>query len=455
MSYLFLLVLFYSQVSISASVLEVNDVLKSTDIHHPLILKSLDSIRVAEANLQKAKGGFDLTLKSYTDNRLKGYYDGNFFDVLLEKPFLFLNSKLYLGYRKSENFYPEYEGKYETLSQGEQRVGLEISLWRDRRINDKSIKIFNSKLKRDISKQDNKLKRNEIRKYATKAYWNWYSVGHNLRIKEELLKVAELRQKGITQKVKRGDLAQIYQVENRQYIMKRKADVIKQKQSFLESSMVLSLFFRDNKGKPLVVSSKYLSKDLRLDYIEKVESKVSKKIKTKENPKLLNIDLKIEQLLNKKLNAENDLHAKVNLKFEVSKDTGNGEKVLVEENQRVMLSVEIPIERNLGNGNVRGFKNQITRLKRTKDYELEKLNLKIRQIKTRLQTYKSLIETTNQEYKLAQILEKAEQNKIKRGVSDFFILNIREQNTANAKIKLINSYSDLTKTVADYYELVF
>ena len=92
-------------------------------------------------------GEFDLNVISKVDSRVEGYYDGDYFDVFLEKPLQFLNSKIYAGYRKSEQDFPLYEGKMKTLDEGESVVGVQLSLLRNRNIDPKRLKLQNSRLK--------------------------------------------------------------------------------------------------------------------------------------------------------------------------------------------------------------------------------------------------------------------------------------------------------------------
>ena len=59
-----------------------------------------------------------------------------------------------------------------------------------------------------------------------------------------------------------------------------------------------------------------------------------------------------------------------------------------------------------------------------------------------------------EEINLASILEKAEKKRFRQGASDFFVINIREENTADARIKKIDAYLKYQKAYADYLFLM-
>jgi hypothetical protein len=246
--------------NLHANELELDLVIKSTKSFFPTVLNSLDKIKESESAYKVSEGAFDLELKSDIGNRAEGYYDGDYFDVVLEKPLKYMNSKLYIGHRKSENIFPVYEGQRNTLDQGESRVGIQISLWRNRDIDPKRLKLRNNKIKIKQSEQDFLYKESKILKDATKAYWNWVAKGFIYKINKDLLVVMETQLKGIQKKIKLGALARIYETENLQYIMKRKTEVAKSLQEFKEASILLSLFFRDMKGNPLVPTEYLLQK---------------------------------------------------------------------------------------------------------------------------------------------------------------------------------------------------
>ncbi len=122
-------------------------------------------------SVQESLGGFDAKLKSKADYRDRGYYDGKSVDVVIEKPLPYMNSKVYLGHKRSDGDFPTYEQKRLTLDSGENRMGIAFSLWQDRDIDPVRLKLRINKLK--LTNEEMKVLRSQVdvKQKATKAYW--------------------------------------------------------------------------------------------------------------------------------------------------------------------------------------------------------------------------------------------------------------------------------------------
>ena len=146
---------------------------------------------------------------------------------------------------------------------------------------------------------------------------------------------------------------------------------------------------------------------------------------------------------------------KLDLNLEVSKDTGEGSKKLAPQENRAMITFEIPIERNLGKGKIAKANAKIRSLQYQLNFSRDQLRASALQLKNKINTQVQKIGNSIQEVKLAEILQKAEVKKFERGASDFFVINIREQNTADAKVKLIKANLEYQKNLAEYEALLF
>ena len=61
-----------------------------------------------------------------------------------------------------------------------------------------------------------------------------------------------------------------------------------------------------------------------------------------------------------------------------------------------------------------------------------------------------MLNNLKEEVLLAQKLEKAERRRFRFGASNFFVVNLREQISANSKIKKIEAWRKLQNFKADY-----
>lgn len=445
-----LLLLTFSFSIFANEMLKESEILQSTEKSFPLVLEALTNVEAAKMKVRAASGGFDTKLKLKNDQRLEGHYSGNATDVRLEKPLPFMNAKVFAGKRFSTGTFPTYEGKYVTADDGENIAGIAISLLQDRSIDLTRLDLWNNKLNVSIKELKVQSVLFKIKKMASVAYWDWVAQNKELNVLKELLQLAINRQDAITKKVKRGDMAEIYKIENEQYILKRKNQVLQAQVDTDNAALYLSLFYRDANGNPIVPSNKTFE-----DFDSSLlitEQKASQDIKRslEVSPDLNMMDFEIKQFTNERLIGENKLMPRLDLQLEVSKDGGDGSKTLLPQENRAMIQLEIPIERNLGRGKVESAKAQISAIKYKRSYTEDQIQTKIQSIVNNINMLHESILNYQKEVELAQILEKAEIKKFEKGASDFFVINIREQNTADAKIKLIKANFKYKKNIADY-----
>lgn len=442
--------------SLGASELRLQEVLISSQKSFPMILNSLEELRAAKMKQRQAEGAFDLNLKSKIDKRTDGYYDGESADVSLVKPLKFLSSKVYTGYRVSNGNYPDYEGKYDTLNNGEYRGGVSLSLWRDSFIDEKRLKLWNTQFDIDTKELKLALQKIKVEKEARKAYWAWVAKGNVYLVYKNLLDIAQKRDTAIKKKVKRGDLASIYRTENQQYIVKRKTQVSLAKKEFQNSAINLSLFYRDQEGEPLTPSIDQLPEGINGETVinqEKLKQDITQALQL--SPEIQTIEALISKEDNKARYGSNLTQPKLDLSFEVSKDYGQGSRTLKTTENRAMLSIEIPIERNLGKGYQNNAKANQMALRHQKKLLRDQVNITIKTLFNELNTSYEVIGNTKQEIEFAEKLQEAEYKKFNQGASDFFVINIREQNLADAKIKNIKAHLDYKKSMAEYDAITF
>jgi len=278
----------FFQFSLHAKVLEPETVVKRSLEHYPAVIDAVNQLEGSRAESTSVEGFYDLKIKGSADSRLDGFYDGDALKVEVEQTLPFFNSKLYAGFRDSSGTFPSYEGKMETLPEGEKYLGVSVSLLRNsffdiNRLNlllaDESVKQAESKLE---------LVKLKVQTMSLLAYWNWAASVERVKVYQEILNLALVRMKGIKRRIQKGDLAKIYRAENRQYIVKRRTQLEKAKYMLNEATLFLSLFTRDSKGKPmlpLALNAPNLNKlkHPKFDYSEELIKRVFSR----------NLDLKI------------------------------------------------------------------------------------------------------------------------------------------------------------------
>ena len=436
--------------------LRVDEVLKSVKAYYPLVLKSLDELDSSKMEVLAAEGLFDSKLSVKKDQRVEGFYEADSIDAVATKPIKLLNGEVYAGFRSSDGNWPLYEGKKETLDEGEARLGLKLSLWRDSQIDKRRARLANETLSMEGSKANTKdvLLKSQAKAYA--AYWNWVAKGQIFKIYEKLLEIAKERAIGLKKRIQKGDLAKIYGLENQQYIARRQSKAIKAERDFIQAGLKLALFLRDKEGRPVFVKPDRLPNINELEvkeaYLQENVDKVEKALQL--NPKLKQLGLKTKVLENEFEFERNKLNPKLDLRIEVSKDYGQGSKTLRAEEQRLALMLEIPIERNLAKGKSESTAAKRRAVEHQIKYLKEQLATNARAISVKLKSLNMELKNIKQEAELAQKLQAAERLKFKEGGSDFFVVNLREQDAADAKAKFFQRLSKYQETLAVYKQLI-
>ncbi len=428
-----------------------DQVLQSTADSYPLILESLAKRKSALGKLQASQGVFDLSINGKADTRPRGFYDGKTYDFTLNKSLSTFNSELYLGYKNSQGEYPDYEGKVNTLDEGELRAGVKVSLWKNRDIDLRRLKILQNKI--NLSNADFKIfeTRVKIQKIAIQTYRKWVASLKVLNIYKELLAIAKKRDRGLRKRVKQGDLAAIYLVENQQYILKWQRSLLVARNVFQESSLSLSLFYRNSDGKPIVPAEKEVSPP-KVDQI-KIDNKMLKTDLARSmnlNPKLKFLTNQIESFSYDEKIGKNSLRPKLDISFEMSRDAGEGSSTLVETENRAMLSINIPLQTNEGRGKIRAARANKKVVYFQRKLATEKAITDLNKLMNNINVAVDLTSITETEITLAKKLRSAEYQKFDKGDSDFFVLNLREQNLASAQIDNIKAEFEYFYSLAEY-----
>ncbi len=446
----------------SEDTLGLKDVLQSTRDHAPKVKMAMDKIIYYESKNQAASGAFDSSLDVDFYNRDGEYYDGSYYKAKITKPLPFLGAKVYGGYKNSDGNFPSYEGAVTTLDEGEVMGGVSLSLLRNRSVDAK-------RLKRRISEYDLEMgqwKQNDllmvIQQEAAIAYWKWVSEGLKLQVANNLLQLALERQDAFEKRIKKGDLAAIYAAENEQYILKRKSKVAGLKAYLKNAALYLSLYYRDSNGKPIVVD------ETKLPPLQSMRGGISNtKAKKKiiednghhnellaKNFSLQSLKVEVDQLKQQNEFYNTRFLPKLDLKYEYAKDMGAGPKNLYSDDHKIYVSLNIPFEYNKIKGNERANMAMLRMKEREVQFKMEQLNVKLTQLITKIDALEEITKNTEREVKLSEKLESSERQKFRSGDSDYFVVNIREQNTADARVKLIESLFDYHETMAQYRAIV-
>ncbi len=424
---------------LAAFAITPEDVVKSSLEHFPKVIEAIQSVEMNEGQARESLGAFDAKIKSEVDARTKGYYSGDAYKAQIEKPFTFLNTKVYAGKRQSYGSFPSYEGKFETLSGGENYAGVSLSLLRDSLI-DKNRYTWRIRqqdtLQAKIRLEQVKI---NVQTMALQAYWTWVIKGHELKVFKNILSLALDRARNLKKRIRAGDLARIYEAENNQYIQKRRVSVLKSEYEFKKASYYLSLFYRDVNGTPQSLTGAEIP-----DISNEVLTSIPDSLPVYQQAKAKSLEL--QELRSQEKQAEldvrlgtNNILPKVDVNFEWNQDQIVGPPNINSDENRIMLNIDIPLQFRKGLGKRRAGKAKQAQIEAKQKLTYEKLKVNTENLVLQLNAYAEIYKISTDQVKLADKLAAAERRKFSQGASDLILVNIREETLAEAQVKNLAS----------------
>jgi len=436
--------------------LQLEEVTKSALTNYPEILKFYEKIETNKGKILQNKGFFDVKLKAQYQDKTRGFYDGKISDYSIEKQNGFLGSKIYGGYRKSFDDFASYDGNLNTNNNGEYRFGGSVSLLRNREIDEFRLDLFNSQLSfQETEWQLEKLKL-EIKRDAIKSYYSWLTAGHIYQTYLDLYELAKQRQDQLKIRHQKGDIAKIILVENERNILQRNSLMLEAKNNFENSAIGLSIFYRLADGTPLIAKNETLPE---INFINQefsnlnIAKDIDFALQNRPEIKIINIQKNIEQ--NNLLQAKNLYLPKLDLSFEASKDLGKGPVSRSQGNNQIRLDFELPIQQNIAKGKILQSTAMLNLLKIEEQFLTDKIRNEINQISNSIATTTTIFNNYLNEYKLSHTLEMAERERFKQGNSEFFLINLREQEVASARINKLIAFLKYQSFKADYNVAIF
>lgn len=431
--------------------------------HHPTVLASIERMRGAEEAINGARGAFDTRAISDYKRQNLGDYSNTVSRSFLVKPMPLANSKIYAGSEQisslSGRFSPVYNtGNPSTTGQpGVYSVlGVQLSLWRNLLLDPNRAALKNAKFNASIAKREKTLAELAIGRLGQLAYWEWVTAGKVKNAYEELLKNGETRNEYLVSRSKKGDVAQILVTENEQYVAGRKRALQAAKERFLRAAYTLSLFYRDENGGPVVPASTVSYEDYpanlaflldRLDLNSSVDELMEKR------PDLKNLALNVEKAGVDLDLARQDLKPQIDLTSEYYQRTREN-STMPRDYLMMMAQVSIPIERNLGNGNIEAARARQMAAKREMTYGQETYRVEVLALRQALRLRLEQVQQAEIEFSKAKELVETETYKFKSGGGSLFLVNLREEAQASAEASFHDTRLAFMDTLLSYQALV-
>ncbi|WP_291964216.1 TolC family protein [Maribacter sp.] len=404
--------------------------------YHPVAKQAEMVMSVGQANLMKARGGFDPKITvDYSTKEFKGseYYD------LLNSTF---KVPTWYGIELKGEF-EQYSGEYLNAERnvpddGLYSAGVALSLGRGSWINERMATVKKAKFFREQSKADRDLLVNQILFEASLAYFNWLQAYRNSLLFNDFLLNAKVRLKGVNRSAQSGEIAAIDTVEAKIAVQNRALEREQANVTLRNARLELSNYLWMGDNIPMELQEGVVpdtSLDTEIDQALEILGKPLDSFVLENHPKLRSLSYKIDGLVVDKRLKTNKLLPRIDVEYKFITDEPEYLNSFETQNYKAGLNFELPLFLRKERGDLKLAKLKL----RDAQFELDNAEVQIQNKITAI--YNELDSFENQNVLIDEIVSSyaallaAEERKFSFGESSLFLINSRESKLIDAVLK--------------------
>ena len=408
-------------------------------------------LALAEAEALAAAGGFDPAWRSRAASVPVGGYPQFRLDSVIEQPLPWMGLTAFGGYRLGTGRFAIYDGKLETNEGGELRAGVAMPLFRNGPIDRRRATLLRAEAGLVAARAAMRQQQLDASRLAAHRYWDWVAAGRKLAVSRALLAIAVQRDRALAAMVASGQTAAIEQVENERAVLQREAQVLGAERTLALAAIELSLFHRDGQGRPALPSPDSLPAALPVASVPAVpalDEAVSRAQAWRPEPARLAAQRAQAQV---ELDwAENQLLPGLDLSVTGAQDLGAGSAVRAIPELEAAVGVDVPLVNRGANGRIGVARAGVEKLRSLERFARDRVTAEVQDAHGALALARRRLHVADRELALSRRLEVAERDRFALGEGTLFLVNIREQATADAEARLIDAQADLLKSLASY-----
>ncbi|WP_298247396.1 TolC family protein [uncultured Christiangramia sp.] len=447
---LLLPVLQYGQTQDSI-VLNFEEYLQMVKTFHPVVRQARLKADLGDAELLKARGGFDPKIEANYDR--KDFKDTRYFDLFNAafKIPTWYGVELKAKFEQNEGFYLNPQNT--VPDDGLFAAGISVPIGQGLFINERMAALKQAKAYQQQSLADQQLAVNKVLYDASVAYFDWISAYRELKLYNNFIENAQFRYDGILSSFEVGDKPAIDTLEADIQIQDRKLSLEQARLKFFKASQQLGTYLWAENNTPLVIRERVYPEDALFEN-STIPAEFLSDTEITTHPKIRSLEYKVEILeFDRRLKA-NKLLPKLDLEYNFLSGDPDILRSFVNENYKVGVNFSIPLFLRKERGDLQKSKIKL------QDAELElyseQLNLqnKIRALKEQFLSYQEQVLMINQLVENYEIMLNAEERKLQLGESSVFLVNTREKSLISARLKQISVQEKLWNTRAELTQVL-
>jgi cobalt-zinc-cadmium efflux system outer membrane protein len=430
----------------SGSILQLDEVIKSTLEYHPALQGEIEERRAADADLLSAQGAFDPSIKGEGMNYATGGYSGSYGGAFVDQPLQLYGSRIVAGYRVGDGTFPIYENWYETNNGGEAHAGIEVPLLRDGPTDRRRVNISKSEAGQQVADAIVEQRRIDLARSAALSYWDWTAARLKVKTYRRLLEVALERDRQITERVKKGDLPEFDRIDNQRAVLQRQAQLLSAERGLKNSEFTLGLFFRDSSRQPLDVSGFATLDKIPMPLFEvqrSPEEPIEEAMRAR--PEFKGLDAQRQQNEFELKLARNQILPRLDLRVFTARDYGVGDDKREETELKAGVRFEIPLLTRTQEGRIDFYEAKQRKIAFTETFLKERIRADVQDVLNALEIARKRVQVTAQEVQASRTLAEGERARFGLGDSNLIFVNLREQNAADAEVREIEALQDYQK----------
>ncbi|MFN7925642.1 MAG: TolC family protein [Bryobacteraceae bacterium] len=431
--------------------LELQDVLDSVTRHYPPLAVALAERELAEAELLMAQGKFDLTLRARADADRFGYYENERLFMGVEQATTWNGAGFYGGWRVGDGRFAPYEGKLDTRSYGEWSAGMKLPLLRDRAIDSKRADLRKAEIGRRLASLSIDQQLLVIRQSATRRYWDWVAAAKRVELAQAMLDIAAARDHFLRESAQAGQVAAIEVTENARAILQRRSFVVEAERALQQAAIELSLFYRDANGEPVLLSKDRAPEAFpSLRTIDETKFLADVEAAIRKRPDLLRVEAQRDRIEVDRKAAMNDRLPGVDFQLGFTAESGRGDVRRGPNEMKAALVFDLPLQRRTASGKLRDAEVKLRQVAQRGRFARDQVAAEVRDAASAVRAAHERAALIEKELTVARELEEAERARFQLGDGTLFLVNLREQISADTANRHIGAVNDYFRTWAQY-----
>jgi len=435
----------------SAAPLTLDELVQGVEARYPLVEAARQEQRAAEGEWNVAQGAFEPSLRLRAAGEPVSGYGNLRLDTQFDQPLGPLGANLFGGYRLGLGDFAVYDGKLKTNEAGELRAGASVSLLRNRDTDRRRTTLRRAEAGRDVAAAAYGQQLLDATRAAANRYWDWVAAGARLEVARALLDVARQRDAWLAKRVATGEVPAVDRVDNARAIEQRQQSVISAERSRDQAAIELSLLWRDDEGRPVLVSEDRLPRlepppDRPPQPLDDILAEALERRPDVARVRASRVQAEAELAL-----ATNQTMPGLDAAVAVSQDLGGSPdgdlkrgKIIVEGS----LLLDVPLQARLLTGRETAADAGLARIRAQERLARDRVRADLLDATNAVSAASRRLDSARRELAAAREVEQGERLRYELGESNLIFVNLREQQSAETALREADALLELHKARA-------